>query len=60
MISKCEAIKRFFSTADKPVTARELLELRRVDVPEFDTLAAECAQALGEELDQTIGTPVSQ
>lgn len=52
MISKTVAIQRYFSTPEKPVQVKELVELRKADVPEFDSLAVECAQALGEELER--------
>ena len=49
-IGKVEAIKRFFSVPDKPITNSELIDFRRTDPAGFDELAALAATALGEIL----------
>ncbi|HUV51617.1 MAG TPA: hypothetical protein VMW64_00905 [Dehalococcoidia bacterium] len=42
---RLSAMQRFFSTADKPVSARELKELRESDPAGFEKLAEECEKA---------------
>jgi len=45
-MGKIEAIKRFFSTPEKPVANTELLEFRRADPKGFDEVADACIKAL--------------
>jgi heterodisulfide reductase subunit B len=45
-ISRPAALQRFFSTPEKPVSAKELLELRKADPVGFDKLADACLGAL--------------
>ena len=45
-ISRPAALQRFFSTPEKPVSAKELLELRKADLVGFDKLADACLGAL--------------
>jgi len=49
-MKKAEAIKRFFG-ATRPVTLKELKELRAASPAEYEKLAADCAIALGAKLD---------
>ena len=49
-IGKVEAIKRFFSVPDKPITNSELIDFRRTDPAGFDELATLAAVALSETL----------
>lgn len=49
-IGKVKAIKSFFDVPGKPVTTKELVELRKADPKGFDELAEGAAKELGEEL----------
>jgi hypothetical protein len=50
-ITKLEAVKRFFSVPEKPVTNEEIRLLMKACGPvDFAAFAAECAAALGETL----------
>lgn len=48
-MSTIEAIKKYFSTPERPVTNQELMELKRgTKVEEWEKLGQDCAKALGE------------
>ena len=50
-ISRVRAIKTYFSTQERPVTAKELLEFAKKDKVGFDELARGAAKELGETLE---------
>jgi hypothetical protein len=50
-IKKVQAIKEFFSTEEKPVSNKELMDLVRTDKAGYDFLAEGAAKALGKELE---------
>lgn len=50
-ITKIKAIRDYFSTAEKPITSQELIELRKASSDSFDELAEGAAKELGEELE---------
>ncbi|GAH85500.1 unnamed protein product [marine sediment metagenome] len=49
-LTKVQALKKYFSTKEKPVTNTELIQLRRDDREGFDELAEAASRELGEEL----------
>ena len=51
MINSATALKKFFSTVDRPVTNGELVELMKADKKAYHDLAEQAAKALGEELE---------
>jgi hypothetical protein len=51
-ISKLEAVKRYFSVPEHPVTNQELLSFIKADRAGFDELAHGAAKELGETLSE--------
>ena len=51
-MTKAEVLKVFFSTPNKPVENKELLEFAKADKAGFDELAGLAAQELGVTLKQ--------
>lgn len=45
-MSSIDAIKRFFSTSERPVTTRELTEFKKADPKGFEAVAEAALQAL--------------
>ena len=58
MLTKGEALKRFFSTESKPVTNEELIDLRKNDPEGYDELAEAAREALAGETPQVAAAPV--
>ena len=52
MLTKVEALKKFFGTPAKPVTNQELTDLRKNDPKGFDELAQAAMETLLEEVPQ--------
>lgn len=50
-MKKSEAIKKYFSVPDKPVTNTELLQLAKADMQGYKELGDACLEALGEKPD---------
>ena len=51
-ISKIEAIKRYFSTPDKPMENTEIIQLVKANKKDFDELGEQAVIALGETLNE--------
>lgn len=50
-MKKVDALKQFFATPEKPVTASELMDFRKFDTKGFDELAELAAKAMGQSID---------
>ena len=50
-MKKVDALKQFFGTKEKPVTAIELMDFRKLDTRGFDELAELAAKAMGQTID---------
>ena len=55
-MTKVEALKTFFGTPLKPITDRELIDLRRDDPAGYDELAEAAMETLLEEVPQVAAT----
>jgi hypothetical protein len=52
MVSKVQLMRDFFSTPNKPITTKELIDFAKTDRAGYDKLAQEVADATGQKLDE--------